>query len=114
MNLKKRLRHLANISARDRGTGRSTVIARAAQAIGGTVIAQNMAEAKFITKVHLVPARSADVNHDGIIGPFLFDHHTVEALFNSAADKIETLERRIAELEKELKDERIWTGSIES
>lgn len=92
MNIKKRLLHLANLSAKDRQTGRTTLTARAAKEVGGIVLARTHDEAKFIERTHNVTARSMEINLDGYSGPFFIDHHAVESLLVSAATKIENLE----------------------
>lgn len=108
MNIKNRLRHLAQISAKDRATGRTTMNARAAKELDGIVLANSHSEARYIAKQHGVVAKSIEMNLEGFAGPFFFDHHTVETLLTKAANKIEALERRnrtiIAKLEGVLKD----------
>lgn len=101
MNIKKRLRHLSKISAKDRATGRTTLTARAAKEINATVIARNMQSIKYIES-HGVVAKSMETNLEGLIGPFLFDHSAVEGLLEMAANKIQALEDRINELENAL------------
>ena len=94
MNIKNRLRHLADLSAKDRGMGRTTLSARAAKEIGGIVIANSHSEARQITKSHGVLAKSYEMNLEGYSGPFILDHHTVETLLRKAANKIESLEAK--------------------
>ncbi len=113
MNIKKRLRHLAQKSAQDRAMGRTTVIARAAKEIGATVIARNVQAIKYI-EGHGVVARSMETNLEGLIGPFLFDHSAVEGLLEMAANKIEELEKQIEEIANTVVhyQERIENGEV--
>lgn len=74
--------------------GRTTLTAKAAKELGGIVIANIHSEARQITKVHGVIAKSMEMNLEGYAGPFLFDHHAIEQLLLKAANKIESLERK--------------------
>jgi hypothetical protein len=104
MNIKNRLRHLAQLSAKDRATGRSTMTARAAKELDGIVIANTHSEARQIAKTHGVAAKSYEMNLDGFMGPFFFDHHAIETLLTKAANKIEALERRNRTIISKLED----------
>jgi len=95
MNLKKRLEHIANLSAKDRETGRTTMIAKAAEATGGMVITRSLDEAKRIEREFKVPARSMEINLEGFSGPFFLDHRATEILLLRAADKIDELEKKL-------------------
>lgn len=95
MNLKKRLEHIAHMSMKYRAMGRTTMIAKAAEATGGMVIARNLEQAKEIEREFKVPARSMDINLEGFLGPFFLDHRATEILLLKAADKIDELERKL-------------------
>lgn len=105
MNLKKRLEHIAHMSGKDRHTGKTMMIARAAEQTGGIVIARSMDEAKWIEKIYRIPSRSMDINLEGFNGPFFLDHHATEGLLFSAANKINVLEKEIVKLRKYIKPE---------
>ena len=102
MNIKGRLVSLAMASNASRKAGKTTMIARAAKETGGTVLAANFEEARYIEKTFDVPARSVEINLEGFSGPFYFDNHAIEVLLLKAARKIEVLEGEIKELKEKL------------
>lgn len=104
MNLKKRLEHLSHISMKDRAMGRTTMIAKAAEATGGMVLARTHDQAKWIEREFGVPARSIEMNLEGFSGPFFFDHHAIEGLLLNAANKIEELEKKVQILSEYIDD----------
>lgn len=95
MNIRKRLEHLLFLSAKDRGMGRTTMIAKAAEATGGMVLAANHDQAKMIEREFKVPTRSVEMNLDGFSGPFFFDHNATEMLLAKAMRKIDNLQETI-------------------
>jgi hypothetical protein len=111
MNIKGRLEHIAHISMKDRAMGRTTMIAKAAEATGGIVIARTHDQAKWIERTYKVPARSMELNLDGFSGPFFLDHHATEALLLKAANKIEEVEKERDALQAKLdKIEKVLKG----
>lgn len=99
MNLKSRLRHLAEVSEKDRRLGRTSEIARIARENSGVVLAADFEQARNIQRAHGVTSKSVDVNLEGLMGPFFFDHHATERLLKRAADRIEELESERDELQ---------------
>ena len=98
MNLKKRLRHLAQASAAGRMFGKTTTLAKATKELGGVMLTHTHKQALDIKHKFGVEARSMEVNLDGLMGPFIFDHYAIESLLENAANKIEALEKENAEL----------------
>jgi hypothetical protein len=105
MNLKKRLQHLADMSSRDRRTGRTTLIMKVAKDMNALVLAANHEHALHLQRNHGVNAKSIDTNLEGLMGPFIFDHYAVERLLQRAADKIESLEKEIEEMKEQARDD---------
>ena len=102
MNLKKRLRHLAQKSGELRRFGTTTMLAKVCNELQGTMIGANHEHARELQHTHKVVAKSYDVNLSGHSGPFIFDHFAIEQIFLRAADKIASLEDEIEQLNKKL------------
>lgn len=96
MNLKKKLRHLANKAMATKDYGKSETIIKACKDLDGTFIAATSVEANHTQKTHGVVAYHIDRNLDDLRGPFFFDHKAIAKLLNRAADKIEKLEEEAA------------------
>lgn len=113
MNIKKRLEHIAHLLVKDRAMGQTTMIAKAAQATGGMVLARTHDHAKQIERTHGVTSRSMEVNLEGYSGPFFLDHYATSGLLLSAARKIEELEKKIEKLENpDQDDENPRSGAV--
>lgn len=103
MNIKERLRHLSYISTKDRATGRTTRLIELAKAIGAIFITHSTDAAKIAERKHPgLVARSMDVNLQAYSGPFVFDHHAIEKMFDRAVSKIEELEEENAFLRRSM------------
>lgn len=100
MNLKYRLLHLVNFSSRDRRTGRTTLIAKAAKEVGGIVLAATHRHAKDIERTYGVPSKSYQLNLEGFSGPVFFDHFAIESILVRAHDKIESKEKEIESIKE--------------
>lgn len=100
MNIKNRLRHIAEASAHGRRLGKTTVIAKAAKELDGLLLGANHKHALDLKHDHGIEARSMEMNLHGFRGPFFLDHYALETLLFKAANKIETLEEKIKELEE--------------
>lgn len=108
MNLKKRLRHLADLNRIDRenkvdDTKRVSII-HAARDNGGLFISTSIQEAQKVERHFGFPVRSFDVNLEGYAGPFYFDPEALEDIFTKAANKIELLEKELKEAKDRLAD----------
>jgi hypothetical protein len=108
MNLKKRLRHLADLNRIDRenkidDTKRVSII-HAAKNNGGLFISTSIEEAKKVERHFGFPVRSYDVNLEGYAGPFYFDPEAIEDILTKAANKIELLEQELKMAKEELQE----------
>ena len=88
MNLKNRLRHIANASMRDRQYGKTTLLAKITKELDGVLLCRNHQTAKDISHLHDVTTKSMEVNLDGLNGPFFMDHYALEELLIKASNKI--------------------------
>lgn len=106
MNLKKKLKHLAQKAMSTKNYGKSDSIVKACKDLDGVFIAATPEEAKLTEKHHGVKSYHIDKNLEGIRGPFFFDHKAITKLLNRAADKISALEEQAAfyEIVKEEND----------
>lgn len=100
MNIKKRLRHLAEYTGRERQFGRTTLLARLVKETNGVLLTHNTDFATQLQRKFGITAKSMEVNLEGLTGPFFFDHFALETMLLKAANKIEELERQIEELKK--------------
>lgn len=117
MNLKKRLRHLADKAMATKDYGKSETLIKACKDLDGTWIAASPEAANHTQKTHDVISLNIERNLEGVRGPFFFDHKAIAKMFRRAADKIEQLEeqatenemlkKRVEELEAELSQERV-------
>ena len=111
MNLKKRLRHLAQLNQVDvqnqtEDTKLMSVIG-IVKDNGGLFITTSIKEAQHIERTFGIPARSYDVNLEGYAGPFYFDPRAIEDVLHKAANKIELLEQQIKEMQDDARDKAV-------
>lgn len=92
MNIKNRLSHLAQISSRDRGLGKTTMLAKMTKEMGGIFLTHTTQQATEMKRQFGVDARSMEVNLHGLMGPFIFDHYAIEVLLMKAHNKIQSVE----------------------
>lgn len=102
MNLKSRLRHLADKSGQVRQYGKTTLIAKACADLQGVMVAASHDHARDLQRKYGIVSKSIDLNLDDHNGPIFFDHYAIEKLLYRSADKIEALEKEL-----ETKDEKI-------
>lgn len=100
MNVKSRLRHLAEASKMGRRIGKTTGIATVCKAMDGLMLGANHSHAKMLEHEYGVNARSMKMDLHGFSGPFFFDHYALECLLEQAADKIESLEEELVEAKR--------------
>lgn len=100
MNIKNRLRHIADMSMRGRRLGKTTAIAKAVKDLDGIMLCRSHQHAKDVQRQFGVTARSMEMNLHGFNGPFMLDHYALEELLYKAVNKIETLEKELEELKK--------------
>lgn len=98
MNIKKRLRHLAEYTGRDRQFGRTTLLAKLVKDTNGVLLTHNTDFATQLQRKFGITAKSMEINLEGLTGPFFFDHFALETVLLKAANKIEELEKQIEEL----------------
>lgn len=91
MNLKNRLRHLAQKLDASRAYGKTTLLTKVAKELNAVFIVHNNDDVRRLSQPSLT-VKSMDMNMEGFFGPFIMDHHAVSRMFNRAADKIESLE----------------------
>lgn len=103
MNLKTRLRHLADKLSNPRAYGKTTMLAKITQELGGILLTHNTDEATRVQRAYRgLVAKSMDINLDGFSGPFFLDNQAAFRLLNRAADKIEQLEKENQDLKLKL------------
>jgi hypothetical protein len=95
MNVAKRLRHLAEISGKDRRLGKTTLIAKAAKELDGILLTNSFSQATLFEENFGVVSKCVYQNLDLYNGPFFFDHCAVELLLLQAAKKIEDVEKEL-------------------
>jgi hypothetical protein len=103
MNLKKRLRHIADIINNPRAYGKTSLLSKITKELDGVLIVHNTDEVTRLRRLG-VTAKSMDTNFDGLSGPFFIDNQAVMRLLTRAAEKIEALEVEIEFLKKEVSD----------
>jgi hypothetical protein len=101
MNIKERLKHLAIISAKDIQCGKTQALVGAAKELGAIFLTATHKEAKFIQNKYKIDARSVEINLEGFVGPFIFDHRAVEYILERAYVKINSLEKENENLKNE-------------
>ena len=79
-----------------RGSGRTTVLANAAKAIGATVVAADSQSACRIAEEHSVKAVAVERMNAGCLGPFVWDHHAVFVALSQAAEVVQRLQLDLA------------------
>lgn len=102
MNLKSRLRHLAEKLGEPRQYGKTTLLAKAAKEIDAVLLVYKPDEATHIQRHHNIVSKTVDINLTDLAGPFLIDNHAVSRMFIRAADQIDTLETEVKRLTEEI------------
>lgn len=109
MNLKKRLKHLAELNVRDRekkvDDTKLVSIIEAAKNNGGLFLTTSVGEARRMERQFGFPVRAYDINLEGYAGPFYFDPLAVEEILMKAYNKIDELESQVKELQTTLSDQ---------
>jgi len=100
MNIKQKIRNIADASRMGRRLGKTTAIVNAAKQLDGLVLGATHDHALRIKRKHGIKARSIELDLDGFCGPFFIDHYALENLLYKAANKIESLEKQLEENEK--------------
>ena len=101
MNLKKRLRHIADVLNLPRAYGKTTLLAKITKELDGVLLVHNTDESTRLRRLK-VTAQSIDTNLDGLSGPFFLDNQAASRLLIRAAEKIEAQEVEIELLKQEL------------
>lgn len=114
MNLIDRFRHLSEkLSHSDRGTGRTTLLAKAVKDLNGVLLCHDFKFAKVLEHEHGVVTKSTEVNLHGLMGPFFIDHHAVACLFDRAATELSAKEFTITKLTEEKRRSQATIASLE-
>jgi hypothetical protein len=98
MNVKKRLEHISNLLIKERQTGNTQSVAKAAQETNGILLCANFEQAKMLKNKYNIATEVYEKNLDGYSGPFYIDHYALSQLLQQAVRKISELE----ELNKKL------------
>lgn len=101
MNLKKRLRHIADVLNLPRAYGKTTLLSKITKELDGVLLVHNTDEVTRLRRLN-VTAKSMDTNLDGLSGPFFLDNQAASRLLVRAAEKIEAQDIEIEYLKQEL------------
>ncbi len=117
MNLKKRLKHLAELNVRDRENKvddtKLVSLIETAKNNGGLFLTTSVGEAQRMERKFGFPVRAYNINLEGYAGPFFFDPQAIEEILMKAYNKIDDLEKELAAV-KETKNENVQSVAHES
>ena len=84
-----------------RGVGRTHALIKACKSIDGTFVCVNMTQEKNIRRRDTeVKTINLSTRSEGLRGPFIFDHYTMECIYWELTNHIRELEHQIVLLEK--------------